>query len=224
MAQEQELVKVEKLQLPLAEHFCIIEGKFEDSEKYIPDNSIDAIITDPPYGDEYLHVWEDLSRIGSRILKPSGWLVTYAGTLRLPDIMHDLCKYLKYYCQIIIWNKGLHRRFHQRNIFEEYRSVLIFQKPPFKKTDHYFGNVIKSWHREKDLHEWQQSEDAIAKLIEIFTKPGDLILDSYAGTGTTLAVANRLMRNSIGIDSDPECIKIMKHRFMMFEKGGMEEK
>jgi len=207
-----ELVKVEQLRLPVAEHFYIIEGKFEDSEKYIPDNSIDAIITDPPYGDEYLHVWEDLARIGSRILKPSGWLVTYAGKLRLPDVFHELCKYLKYYWMLCLNQPGSHARVHARNIFCEYRPILIFQKPPFKRVSHYFGDVIVSPKRDKSLHDWQQNPKGVERLIEIFTRPGDLILDPYAGSGTTLVVANRLMRNSIGIDSNPKCIKIMKSR------------
>jgi len=187
-------------------------GKFEDLEKDIADNSIDAIITDPPYGGEYLHVWEDLSRIGSRILKPSGWLVTYVGKLYLPAIIEKLNENLEYYWTISLKLQGAHRSYHARKAFEEWRPILIFQKPPFRRTDDYFGDLITGSGRDKTLHKWQQNIGGVEKLIKIFTKPGDLILDPYAGAGTFLIAAKRLGRNFIGIDSDPECIKIMKHR------------
>jgi DNA modification methylase len=42
--------------------------------------------------------------------------------------------------------------------------------------------------------------------------PGDLVLDPLAGTGTTVVVANQLERNSIGIEIDPENVKIINSR------------
>jgi len=206
---------------PYDETADIREGKFEELEKNILDNSIDAIITDPPYGGEYLHVWEDLSRIGSRVLKPSGWLVTYVGKLRLLDVIDGLRKNLEYYWMMCLNQPGLHARMHARKVFEGYRPILIFQKPPFIRTDEYFGDLITSLEREKSLHKWQQNMGGVEKLIEIFTRPGDLILDPYAGSGTFLIAARQLGRNFIGIDSDPEAIKIIRHR--LYEEKHSEE-
>jgi DNA modification methylase len=44
------------------------------------------------------------------------------------------------------------------------------------------------------------------------TLPGDIVLDPFAGTGTTLVVARQIERNSIGIEIDPEYIKIIEER------------
>ncbi len=44
----------------------------------IKDNSIDLILTDPPYPKEYLPLWKDLSFFASRVLKPSKFLLTYS--------------------------------------------------------------------------------------------------------------------------------------------------
>jgi len=47
--------------------------------------------------------------------------------------------------------------------------------------------------------------------IKLFTKEGDLVLDPFMGSGTTLVVAQRLKRNSMGIDILPEyCEKVKK--------------
>lgn len=41
---------------------------------------------------------------------------------------------------------------------------------------------------------------------------GDTVFDPFAGTGTTLVVAKQLKRNSIGIDIDPENVKLIRRR------------
>lgn len=46
--------------------------------------------------------------------------------------------------------------------------------------------------------------------IKLFTAPGDTVLDPFAGSGTTLRVAHRLGRNSIGIDLDPDYCRRMR--------------
>lgn len=51
-------------------------------------------------------------------------------------------------------------------------------------------------------HPTQKPEALMAHLIETLSRPGDLVLDPFAGTGTTLAVARQLGRRAIGIELD----------------------
>lgn len=48
--------------------------------------------------------------------------------------------------------------------------------------------------------------------IELFTDPGDVVLDPFAGAGTTLAAAKELGRNSVGIDIREEFCLLIKDR------------
>ena len=61
-------------------------------------------------------------------------------------------------------------------------------------------------------HPTQKPEKVISHLLEIFSKEGDMILDCFAGSGTTTIVAKKLGRNSIGIENDKEYFNIMKKR------------
>ncbi|WP_192456289.1 site-specific DNA-methyltransferase [Musicola keenii] len=53
----------------------------------------------------------------------------------------------------------------------------------------------------------------LARLIEASSNPGDLVMDCYSGSGTTLAVSSRLGRRWIGVDRSHEAIRTTLHRF-----------
>lgn len=60
----------------------------------------------------------------------------------------------------------------------------------------------------EELPEW---------FIKLFTKENDTVLDPFMGSGTTLFVANRMRRNSIGIDNVPEYYEIVRKQLQPLE-------
>lgn len=64
----------------------------------------------------------------------------------------------------------------------------------------------------KKAHATQKPEALLYKVILSSTKPGDIVLDPFFGTGTTGAVAKRLGRHYIGIDNSPAYIKLAEGR------------
>lgn len=67
----------------------------------------------------------------------------------------------------------------------------------------------------EELPEW---------FIKLFTKENDTILDPFMGSGTTLSVANRMKRNSIGIEIVPEYYKMVKNQLKPVELYLLEAK
>jgi DNA modification methylase len=65
---------------------------------------------------------------------------------------------------------------------------------------------------EKKDYSTQKPEKLLERVIEISSNEGDVVLDAFAGSGTTCAVAKRLGRESICIDQNPKACKIMKER------------
>lgn len=59
----------------------------------------------------------------------------------------------------------------------------------------------------------EKNPELLARIIEASSNPGDLVLDCFSGSGTTLAVADRLGRHWIGIDNSTEAIKTTVGRF-----------
>jgi adenine-specific DNA-methyltransferase len=59
----------------------------------------------------------------------------------------------------------------------------------------------------------EKNSSLLRRIIEASSKPGDLVLDCFAGSGTTLAVADQLGRHWIGADNSPEAVRTMLQRF-----------
>jgi DNA modification methylase len=67
----------------------------------------------------------------------------------------------------------------------------------------------------KALPEW---------FIKLFTKPGDMVLDPFVGSGTTCEVAQKLERNSVGIEIKSEYVSIAKEHIEDFKTLLFEER
>jgi DNA modification methylase len=64
----------------------------------------------------------------------------------------------------------------------------------------------------KKAHSTQKPEELLKRVILSSSKPGDLVLDPFFGTGTTGAVAKKLKRNFLGIEKEAEYITLAKNR------------
>ena len=174
--------------------------------------SIDAVITDPPYPHEYLPLYESLAAFNYRVLKPGGSLLVMVGQSYLPEIISTLAKHLRYNWTICYLTPGPATPIWQRRINTSWKPVLWFVKDEYKGI--WVGDVCKSDYSDKRFHEWGQSEGGMADVVKRFTKPGDLILDPFCGAGTTGVVALQLKRRFIGIDNDKGSIEIAKGRIL----------
>ncbi len=67
-------------------------------------------------------------------------------------------------------------------------------------------------------HNQQSPIRLLARIILSSTNVGDIVFDPFAGTGTTLVVAKQLQRNSIGIEIDPNHVKLIKNRISNIKK------
>ena len=56
-------------------------------------------------------------------------------------------------------------------------------------------------------------------LIAIGSRPGDLILDPFMGSGTTLVAAKTMGRRAVGVDNDGECIPVAEARVKAANRG-----
>ena len=212
----------------------VILGDCLEEIKKLDDNSIDLIVTSPPYdnieGAGYSKGMKDILFLklyseffGSilsecyRVLKPTGqfYLNLKSGTINKTLITPHWIEFLPQFKQFklksyIIWKysgsfDSTKKRFHL-----DYEIIYHLSK-----TDDIEINYEKDekdpltsvWyipHFIKDrLHPVQMPEALAEKIIKRGSKPGDLVLDIFAGSGTSLVVAKRLDRAYLGFEINP---------------------
>jgi len=66
--------------------------------------------------------------------------------------------------------------------------------------------------RDKNLHPATFPIALAKRCIELFTHQGELVLDPFVGSGTTLIAARDLNRNAVGFDLNAEYVKLSKTR------------
>ena len=95
------------------------------------------------------------------------------------------------------------------------RKLIDYRKDPPEpyNTNKVPGNVwyfprVRYRMREYEEHPSQKPESLLERIIAASSNPGDLVLDPFAGTFTTCAVAKRMGRTSIGIEIQEEYVKI----------------
>jgi len=105
--------------------------------------------------------------------------------------------------------------------------IMVWQKPTKKLNDHIIRSKDKS-HRitgDYDRGEvWRMNPERVkghpaaypvalpAKLIRYYTWPGDIVLDSFAGSGTTCLAASHAGRRYIGIDANEKFCRVARRR------------
>jgi DNA modification methylase len=107
--------------------------------------------------------------------------------------------------QAVVWDKGgLGMGWHYRR---NYELVLVGEKPG-AKCKWYGGNDTPNVFRLSGLkpsatdHPTPKPEGLVGHFLGLHSLPGDLVLDPFAGGGTTLIVAKRLQRRAVGIEID----------------------
>ena len=177
----------------------------------MPDKSVDAVITDPPYG--IADVWKGGSGKGwgvARLATPkrNGWDV------KPPKEMFD--NMIRCSHKSIIWGG---------NYFELpiSRGWLVWNKPErgfslaeaeLAWTSMDMPTRVYDCHRSDTgrEHPTQKPLSLMLWCIENWTKESDTIFDPFMGSGTTGVACVQLGRNFIGCEIDPEYFEIAKKR------------
>lgn len=92
------------------------------------------------------------------------------------------------------------------------------------KTIRGTGKMVFNWFTwEKDgkdipkIHPAQKPVAVLKRLIEIFTDPGDVVVDPCCGSGSTLRAAAELGRNTFGFEIDRNFYNSAKEKMLVFE-------
>jgi site-specific DNA-methyltransferase (adenine-specific) len=80
------------------------------------------------------------------------------------------------------------------------------------QSDTWFASRLCGTFKERTGHPCQMPEAVLERIIRAASNPGGLVLDPFAGSGTTLSVANKLGRRYLGIELSPQYAEAVRQR------------
>lgn len=192
--------------------------------------------------DLFTHQWLEAAR---RVLKPDGaiWVIgSYHNIFRVGAVLQDAGFWIQ---NDVIWLKTNPMPNFKGTRFQNAHETLIWaaREEGAKVTFNY--DALKVFNEDKQMrsdwtlpictgaerlkdetgrkaHPTQKPEALLQRVILATSHPGDLILDPFAGTGTTAAVARRLGRDFIGIEREGSYVRLARARLAEIEPAPAE--
>lgn len=186
-----------------AKNVTLINADFREALKNLPNDSVSLIFTDPPYDADSIPLYEDLAREAARVLEPGGSLLAYCGQYAMDRILPRMSGHLRFWWVNALIHSHGNTRFVGKNVFVGWKPVLWFVKEG-RGSDVMIDDTIRGDKPRKEFHEWAQGEAEAGYFITHLTQPGDVVVDPFAGSGTTLIAAARLGREAFGCEMDPD--------------------
>ena len=198
-----------------------MKGNYKDDEEYIKTQI-------PLWTNNFFRVLKDNSYC--LIYVPSlyieNWITEFKKKFRLLNILAvENMKVGRQYkdrfrnnCQLIlVLSKGKPKGFNQIDFIMTSRSWLKDKRntepKEFSSTyPSYIPNYYKATVEKSVGHPDEKNCELIKKFIEITTNEGDIVMDSFMGSGSTGVACKELNRNFIGMELDKEYFNIAKQR------------
>jgi hypothetical protein len=189
----------------------------------IPGASIDAVVTDPPYNEEGIPLYEDFARLAARVLKPGRLAAVYCGHLYLDEELRLLQEGgLTYVWHGVNLLSGRHSKIRGRMVNGRHRSVLLFSAGPYQPRkwihDTFYADG-RGGPEARPLHPWQQAVEPVTHWVHMTSKPGELVFDPFLGSGTTPVAAVGAGRRFLGGDIEASNVATARERLERIAGG-----
>ncbi|MEP0813636.1 MAG: site-specific DNA-methyltransferase [bacterium] len=143
-----------------------------------------------------------------RQFKPGGIIIVFYDLWKLESLARLLTHLGFRMLRFLEWLKTNpvpinSKRFYLSNAREVAIAAVKGSNPIFN-AEYHNGLFTMPIHREKRIHPTQKPLALMKQLIEIHTDPGDIVLDPFAGSATTLLASIQLDRRAIGCELNPE--------------------
>lgn len=180
----------------------------------LPDSSVDFVLTDPPYlvgycdrsnrtiqGDTDGAWLKPAFRQMYRVLKADSLCVSFYGWSRT-DQFFDAWKAAGFR---IAGHLTFPKRYTSttRLLRYQHEGAYLLAKGHPKQPEHLIGDVVDFAYSGNKAHPTQKPISALVPLIESFCPPRGVVLDPFAGSGSTCIAARSVGRSFIGIELDP---------------------
>ena len=209
----------------------ILHGDCIDLMAQLPKDSVDLILTDPPYlanytprknnaGQKVINDNSDQWLAPSfaqmfRVLKTGSFCISFYGWHKADVFMAAWrAAGFRPVGHIVFRKQYASSSYYLRAQHEQAYLLAKGRVPP---SDRAPPDVIDWKYTGNRLHPTQKPVSVLTPLIEAFSKEGDTVLDPFCGSGSTLIAAKKLARDYIGMELDASHHRTATERMQRFQ-------
>jgi adenine-specific DNA-methyltransferase len=168
----------------------------------MPDASVDAVVTDPPYPQEFSYLWKPFASEAFRVIRDGGELVTLLGHYQLPLVMDAFISAGFRYWWICGMRQHARSRMLGKRVNVYWKPALWFVKGKKRKLHDMPSDMVLGNKPEKIDHKWEQGTVWFEHWCDRICNPGETILDPFMGSGTTGVACIKTGRRFIGMEME----------------------
>jgi hypothetical protein len=161
-----------------SERATLIQGNCLEVLQDLPEASVDAVITDPPFLTQNLHLYGDVASMLPRILKTGGSLLSLVPHFALPRVLADVGQYLKYRWIMCMWQGGGSHARMAMGIEVLWHPLVWWVNRSWPRGRGFVRDGFESPGRSKELHQWQKPLEWAAFCMKMCTvgryRPGPI--------------------------------------------------
>ena len=210
--------------------------------KTISDNSIDLVVTDPPYkttsrgnaGNSGGMLQKDINKKGQvfkhnnikpqdyipelyRVLKEGSHCYIMTNHVNLQEMINVATESGFKFIKCLIWDKG--NKIMGQYYMSSFEYILFLRKGKAKKINHCgtadilrVPNVKTKGEDGQNLHDTEKPVELMKIMIDNSSQEGDIVFDPFMGIGSTGMACVELNRRFIGVELDEVYFPISKNR------------
>ena len=139
--------------------------------------------------------------------KVRGWAVVFCAQTQIGDYTTILKDQKFVAVGAMVWQKTNPVPFnHTHKPINAWEAIVVGKRPGTKFNGHVVHNVFKckSPSPQSRIHPTQKPLQLISHFVKLFSNPGDMVLDPFAGSATTVIAAAQLGRRVLAFENDPD--------------------
>jgi DNA modification methylase len=198
-----------------------IHSKMENVMCYLKDSSVDAVITDPPFGVRKTEDWDDKELfiqtlpiwLWESIRVSKHVVIWFCASKMMPYILNAIRGHEDLFRRMHIWDKPEGSQYNgssHNNMFYAFEPILVFSKD-WDKTKAYGKNMpfgtdtlrYRTIAHKQFGHPTSKPVSLMRRLIGHYTDPGEKVLDPFGGSFSTAIACEDMGRKCMVVEQSP---------------------
>jgi hypothetical protein len=186
----------------------------------IEPETVDAVVTDIPFGETWLCHVAEFSEWCAQVLKPNGVMVTWYSHSRLDRLLAALSTPRLRYQWLFVAPLASAKMVTGQWLNTRHQIAVVYTRSRRLELRAAVEDWVPMGRKGERMHKHQKNVPQMQHFAQGFSEEGGLVVDPFAGSFTTAEACWNTNRRFIGSDLNPDCLRMARERFKFLRSNG----